>query len=140
MEWFLQKNVYTGTKELAMKKMFFLFLVCAVGASAHAQIARNKWRGSLQLETMTDVLLSFGTDSLKAFALPDSTEMETMVFKATDTLLTIKKIYGRSDCDESVSGKYKYTITKDELLLTLVADDCEGRSQVLNNSKWTRVK
>jgi len=123
-----------------MKKLFFLILICALGASAHAQLARNKWKGSLQLDNMTDVILSFGTDSLKAIALPDSAELETMVFKATDTLLTIKKVYGRSDCDENVSGKYKYTITKDELLLTLVADDCEGRSQVLNNSKWTRIK
>jgi|SRR6516225_8465765 hypothetical protein len=123
-----------------MKKLFFLILICALGASAHAQLARNKWKGSLQLDNMTDVILSFGTDSLKAIALPDSAELETMVFKATDTLLTIKKVYGRSDCDENVSGKYKYTITMDELLLTLVADDCEGRSQVLNNSKWTRIK
>ena len=120
--------------------MFFLTLIFIIGASAHAQLGHNKWKGTLQLDNMTDVILSFETDSLKAFALPDSAELETMVFKTTDTLLTIKKVYGRSDCDESISGKYKYTITKDELLLTLVADDCEGRSQVLNNSKWIRIK
>jgi hypothetical protein len=39
---------------------------------------------------------------------------------------------------EKLKFKYKYEIVNDEMVFTVVADDCAGRSEVLNKSKWVK--
>ncbi|MFI5153292.1 MAG: hypothetical protein ACHQET_08175 [Chitinophagales bacterium] len=122
-----------------MKKIILLLCVVIFAASANAQLAKSKWKGTLQLDNPIEVVFDFGKDSLSVYTVADNSALETMTFTDVDNVLVIKKVYGQSDCNE-VEGKYKYEIKNEELVLTLVADDCAGRSQVLNNTKWSKSK
>jgi hypothetical protein len=118
-----------------MKKITLLLLVTISALVSHAQLAKTKWKGTLQLDNPLEVIFDFGKDSLFVYTVADNSALETMIFTDSDKILTIKKVFGQSDCNET-EGKYKYEIKNDELILTLVSDECTGRSSVLNNSKW----
>lgn len=120
-----------------MKKIILLLCIVIVAVSANAQLAKTKWKGTLQLDNPIEVVFDFGKDSLSVYTVADNSALETMTFTDSNNVLIIKKVYGQSDCNE-VEGKYKYEIKGEELVLTLVADDCTGRSQVLNNTKWSK--
>jgi hypothetical protein len=122
-----------------MKKIIVLLLVVISTVSANAQLSKTKWKGTLQLDNPLDVIFDFGKDSLFVYTAADNSALETMVFTDSVSTLIIKKVYGQSDCND-VAGKYKYEIKNEELLLTLVTDDCPARSGVLNNTKWAKSK
>ena len=122
-----------------MKKIIFLLCIVIAAVSANAQLAKTKWKGTLQLDNPIEVVFDFGKDSLSVYTVADNSALETMTFADSNNVLIIKKVYGQSDCAET-EGKYKYEIKNEELVLTLVTDDCTGRSQVLNNSKWLKSK
>jgi hypothetical protein len=121
-----------------MKKITLLLLVTMSALVTHAQLAKTKWKGTLQLDNPVDVIFDFGKDSLFVYTVADNSALETMIFTDADKVLTIKKVFGQSDCSET-EGKYKYEIKNDELIFTLVSDECTGRSAVLNNSKWAKT-
>jgi hypothetical protein len=123
-----------------MKKIVFLMLVSFATVSLHAQLAKTKWKGTLQLDNPVDVIFDFGKDSLSVSVVENSAGLETMLFTDKDGVLSINKVYGQSDCDTQATGKYKYEIKGEELLLTLVSDDCPNRSQVLDKTKWAKAK
>ena len=134
------RDVYSKLNySLFMKKLLSLFLVTIITFSAKSQLAQSRWKGSLKLENMTDVVFDFGKDSLIAYIAVDHTPLEAMVYTDKDQTLTIKKVYGQSTC-EGILGKYKYEINKEEMVMTLVTDDCYDRSNVLNGTKWTKAK
>jgi hypothetical protein len=123
-----------------MKKIVFLVLVSFATVSLHAQLAKTKWKGTLQLDNPVDVVFDFGKDSLTVYTVENNAGLETMVFTDKDAVLSIKKVYGQSDCDVAVTGKYKYEIKDTEMVLTLISDDCPNRSNVLDKTKWTLSK
>jgi hypothetical protein len=123
-----------------MKKIIFIFLAYFVSQSVNAQFSNKKFKGTLKLETDVEVILDFRTDTLVVYRAQDSASLETMVFTANDTLLTMKKVEGQSSCDVNTVGKYKYALKADEVILTLFADDCTDRSSVLDNTKWTKMR
>lgn len=88
---------------------------------------------------MTDVVFDFGKDSLIAYIAVNNIPLEATIYTDNDQTLTIKKVYGQSTC-EKILGKYKYEINKEEMVMTLVTDDCYDRSNGLNGTKWTKVK
>ena len=121
-----------------MKKIIFTLFVCLAIVSVHAQIANTKWKGTLHTNNPMDVIFDFSNDSFRVTKVEDNAVVETMTYEAKDTLLTIKKVYGQSDCDGVVIGKYRFEIKSNELYFKLVSDDCNDRSSVLDNSKWTK--
>jgi hypothetical protein len=118
-----------------MKKIILLLFVTFGALVSHAQLAKTKWKGTLQLDNPLEVIFDFGKDSLFVYTVADNSALETMTFTDADKVLTIKKVFGQSDCNDT-EGKYKYEIKNGELIFTLVSDECAGRSTVLNNSKW----
>ncbi|HMH31663.1 MAG TPA: hypothetical protein VK543_01465 [Puia sp.] len=123
-----------------MKKIIFFVLVSFATVSLHAQLSKTKWKGTLQLDNPVDVLFDFGQDSLTVYVVENNSGLETMLFTVKDSVLSIKKVYGQSDCDDQITGKYKYEIKNDEMLLTLVSDDCVSRATVLDKTRWMRFK
>jgi hypothetical protein len=120
-----------------MKKIFLIALISFVGAAANAQLANVKWKGTLQLDQQTDVFLNFKTDTLEAITVEDGQVIESMKFSVQDSVLSISKLFGQSECSDTES-KYKFEIKEDELTLTVVSDDCPDRSSVLDGSKWKK--
>ncbi len=123
-----------------MKKIIFILFVCIVSISAHAQLANTIWKDTLKLDNPTEVFFNFGKDTLTVTTVADSALVETMTYTVKDNVFIIQKVSGQSDCETSTLGKYKFEITGNEMLVTLVSDDCTDRSSVLDNTKFIRSR
>lgn len=122
-----------------MKKIIFFLLVSFVSVTVHAQLNNTKWKGTIQLENKIDVVFEYTKDTLAVSNIADNSNIETMTYAITDSIITLQKIYGQSDCDIT-EGKYKFWIKDNSLYMTSISDACDDRSGVLNNSKWIMVK
>jgi hypothetical protein len=122
-----------------MKQFFLLLLLFATTISATAQLTNTQWRGTIQGDETIDVVFHFSNDTLKVENIADASIIEVLTYTAKDNLMTFKKLYGQSDCDNA-TGQYKYEIKNNEITFMLIEDPCEQRSGVLNNSKWTKVE
>jgi len=121
-----------------MKKTGLLLILAFLSFSLHAQFAKTKWKTTLQLENMTEVYFDFSRDSLKVFVVADNSLLETSVYTEKAGELSILKVNGISEC-EGMTGKYKFEIRNDQMLLTLVSDPCADRANVLDRVVLTRI-
>jgi hypothetical protein len=121
-----------------MKKSFLFFALAFISVSSFAQLGKTKWKTTLQLDNSTDVYFDFGRDSLKVFAVADSSLIETSLFSEKGTELSILKVTGISNCD-GISGTYKAEIKNDQMILTLISDKCSDRSEVLDKLVLIRI-
>ena len=121
-----------------MKTIMLVILVSFAFIPAIAQQTHFKWKGTLNLDSPTDIILDFTNDICDAIRIADSQSLETMHYTLSDTLLTLQKITGGSECDTSSIGKYKIEKKDDGLHITLISDDCDDRSNALDNTIWTK--
>ena len=122
-----------------MKKILFLLLISFICLSTHAQVTNSKWKTTLQLDQPVDVVFDFRTDTLDVTNAADSSSLETMKYTLKDTVLTIQKLYGQSECDTGTIGSYTCTINGDEMHLKMISDDCSDRSGVIADIKLNRT-
>ena len=123
-----------------MKKILFCVLISIAFTSVDAQLANKKWIGPLQLEQATEVTLDFRKDTLDAISNADGQMLETMLFTVKDSILSLKKLYGQSECGEGIIGKYKFQLKDDSISLLLVEDECPSRANILNKTIWNKKK
>jgi hypothetical protein len=123
-----------------MKKIVFVLLVSLTTITVSAQLKNTKWKGLIHADDDINAVFDYRGDTLEVTNAGDGSSIETMTYTVTDTVLTIKKVYGQSSCDNATEGKYKFEIKEDVLYLALLSDTCDNRSSVLNNSKWDKVK
>lgn len=123
-----------------MKKVFLILSAFFVFTASKAQLGNTKWKGTLETDTKINVVFEYGADTLKVNRAEDGENIETMTYTVKDSIITVKKVSGISDCNASGPGKYSFQIKDDNLLIKLVSDACDNRSGVLNNSKYTKVK
>lgn len=117
-----------------MKKNFLCLLTLTLlSGSIKAQLANSKWKGVLQLDNPMNVAFNFGKDTLTVLNLDDKSILETMIYTATSSAFTLRKISGQSDCESATIGRYAYQIKDDALVLTVVEDACNDRAPYLNN-------
>lgn len=119
-------------------KTIILILVSFAFIPAMAQQQHFKWKGTIHLDSPTDIFLDFRNDTCEAVRAEDSQSLETMHYTLTDTLLTLQKITGGSDCDDTGMGKYKIEKKDDGIHITVVSDDCGDRSNALDNTVWKK--
>lgn len=120
-----------------MKKIIIaLFLFAAF--NCNAQLANTKWKGTLNINGDVATLFDFGKDTLKITAFTNGVTIENMVYTVVDSTLTLKKTEGQSDCDNDAMGKYKIRVSANALSIKLIADACDDRSSVLNNTVYTK--
>jgi hypothetical protein len=120
-----------------MKNIILIILVSFVCMSAFAQTPM-KWKGSLNLDSPTDVILNFKNGTCEAVRVADSQSIEIMKYTLSDTLLTLQKISGDSDCDSATIGKYKIEKKNINIRITLISDDCSDRSKSIDNTNWIK--
>jgi hypothetical protein len=123
-----------------MKKAIFISLVLLTTNTVSAQLKNTKWKGVLHADDDINAVFDYRGDTLEVTNSGDGSSIETMTYTVTDTVLSIKKVYGESSCDNTTEGKYKFEIKDDILYLKLLSDACDNRSSVLNNSKFDKVK
>ena len=75
-----------------MKTIMLVILVSFAFIPAIAQQTHFKWKGTLNLDSPTDIILDFTNDICDAIRIADSQSLETMHYTLSDTLLTLQKI------------------------------------------------
>jgi len=122
-----------------MKKILTIVLLLLICSGAHAQLTNTKWKGILKIQDDIQTIFDFGKDTLTLTTYANNILIEDMTCTIADSILTLKKISGQSDCDQEI-GKYKFSIKGDVLSLKLVSDACEDRSSVLGNISLTKFE
>ncbi len=123
-----------------MKKTFLFFTVFFVSLNIHAQLKNTKWKGTIEANTKMDVVFNFKNDTLSVSNATDGSNIETMTYMVKDSVLAMQKVFGRSNCEGTSIGKYKFEIKDDLLYIKLLSDTCNDRTSALNNSRWMKVK
>lgn len=108
--------------------------------SVQAQVANSKWKVTLQLDDPIDVIFNFSTDTLDVTNAADNSDIEAMNYTLQDTVLTMRKLYGQSQCDTAAVGTYSCKVIGDQLWLKLISDDCEDRSNVIKDIKLDKTE
>lgn len=108
-----------------------VFMICTV----NAQFSNTKWKGVLDINGGMNVVFLFKSDTLNVVNAYDNSSLETMKYAVNGKVITLQKLYGQSQCDESALGKYKYAIVKNEMKLSLISDDCYDRSNAVATLK-----
>ena len=121
-----------------MRKILLTAAVIFIAFSTKAQLANTKWKGTLNVENGMDAVFNFHNDTLDVSSAESGEDIETMSYNTTDSVLTLIKLYGQSQCD-TTAGKYKYAIEDNELTLSLISDECPDRSQAIGTMKLEKV-
>ena len=117
-----------------MKKTFALLLVTFITFNLRAQLSDTKWTGTLNVQGGMDVVFHFSNDTLEVSNPAGGESIETMRYTTTDSVMTLEKLYGNSQCDTSL-GKYKYVISGNQMALSLISDNCADRSGAIGTMK-----
>jgi hypothetical protein len=117
-----------------MRKLLATIIVIFIAFTSNAQLHDTKWKGTLNVEGGMDVVFNFNNDTLDVSNAESGESLETMKYATTDSVLTLVKLYGQSQCD-STAGNYKYVIMNNELKLSLISDECPDRSSAIGTMK-----
>jgi len=123
-----------------MKKTIFALIVIFISLNVQAQLENTKWKTTLQTDETIDVIFNFSADTLDVTNAGDNSDIEAMNYTLQDTVLTLRKLYGQSQCDTSVVGTYSYKINGNDLWMKLISDDCEDRANVIRDIKLEKTE
>jgi|GEM_PF-579516 len=123
-----------------MLKVLVILIASFTITSSYAQIANSRWKATLNIEGLVNVIFDFKKDTVSLYTVADSTIIETMTYTNDATSLTVTKIEGESDCDNNMPGQYSYIIQGDVLLIKVITDGCEDRSSAIDSTRWTKWK
>lgn len=125
-------------KIVRMKKIGSLTTLLLTVIVSHAQLAQTKWKGSVLAPNAMEAWLHFKNDTLDVFVSNGNSLLETMTYTLVSDTMLLKKVSGRSPCDVNVTGKYKWSLNGQTLLITPVADDCEDRYRAWTGQPFIR--
>lgn len=117
-----------------MNKIVLTMLISLIAYAADAQLSNTTWKGTLNIEGGMNVLFNFNNDTLDVVNAADNSSLETMTYKLADSVITLVKLYGQSQCSDT-PGKYKFVRDNDELTLSLLSDDCSDRADAIGTMK-----
>ena len=123
-----------------MKKLIYMLVIFLITFSAKAQLANTKWKTTLQTDQPIDVIFNFSADTLDVTNAGDNSDIEAMNYMLQDTVLSIRKLYGQSECDTAAVGKYSFKVDGNELWMKLISDDCEDRANVIRDIKLEKAE
>ena len=126
-------------KFFCMIKMLIVIATAFIALNTNAQLANTNWKGTLNIQGGIDVQFMYGKDTLNVINVEDNSTLETMKYTVKDSLVTIQKISGQSQCDPSSLGKYKFVINNGQMIMTLVSDDCYDRSNAIGKLTLKKV-
>jgi len=119
-----------------MKKISLLLLAFALSASIFAQLENTKWKATVTIDGPTNVLFSFKKTTVDLYRISDNSLIESMTYTNNDTSLTLTKVDGQSDCNNSTPGIYRFVKLPGAMLIKTIADNCDDRSAVLDKTEW----
>ncbi len=123
-----------------MKRIVLLLVFLATSSLAQAQLANTKWTGNLAVPEISPVYLHFKPDVFEVYLQESNELIETMSYKLSGDTITLKKISGGSPCPDASEFKLKYAMQGEQMLITLVSDDCPERAGAWTKEPFTKVK
>lgn len=108
--------------------------------AAHPPLAGTRWKGDLHLESPTPAIMDFHGDTVAIFNAQTQALIEIMTYTVRDSVFTIRKLSGQSDCDNVVAGRYRFSISGQGMDVHLVADSCDDRSMALTDTHWEKAR
>ena len=123
-----------------MKAILFSFVLLISCTFAKAQLANTRWSGSIMAPSIVDVNLVFTKDTLKITVAGQSDVLETMTYTVKDSVITIKKVFGGSPCNDGSSATMKYIIKGNNLFLSVLNDPCEARKNAWPPEPFVKLK
>ncbi|TKK67455.1 hypothetical protein FC093_14260 [Ilyomonas limi] len=124
-----------------MKKYFLLLTLFFFAiVSVKAQLTNTKWKATIQADETLDLEFQFGKDTLNVINLGEASVIEVYTYTTANSVITLHKVYGQSECDTATTGQYKYAIKEHAISFMIMEDACEQRAAILNNSQWTKVE
>lgn len=121
-------------KTILLSLLTSLLLVTTAGA----QLTNTRWKSTLDIDGPVNAIFDFKTNTVSLYTVADSIVIETMSFTTDEATVSVLKLSGQSDCDNATVGKYTYKLKGDTLSLTVVADACDDRADVIHASRWVR--
>ncbi|HEX7870563.1 MAG TPA: hypothetical protein VF455_10675 [Chryseobacterium sp.] len=89
----------------------------------------TQWSGLAKIPQETEVVLKFSKDKLDVL-LGDKV-IENMNYSLNNGEITIVKNSGGTPCNAGTTGKYKYEIIGENLVMTFISDECTARIKSL---------
>ncbi len=123
-----------------MKTIIFILAATIASASSFAQLQNTSWTGRINGDYPRNAILSFKKDSLILYTVSDSEVVERMTYTLSGTTITLNKIDGQSDCDNSTPGKYGFGFKDGKMLIKLISDACNDRSSAFDTTRWRKWK
>jgi hypothetical protein len=119
-----------------MKKIVFIVFAMVLSIPMIAQLTNSEWKGTIKGDNPRNVIMNFRKDSVTVYTISDDQLVESMTYTVKNSVLTLRKLEGMSDCDNDVLGKYKIEIKAGLLYLKTQDDPCYDRSSALDVTKW----
>jgi len=130
---------FNKTTTMKITKLFFALLLFSTTLLAILVSCGNKnvenpllntqWNGLAKIPQETEVVLKFSKDKIDV--LLGNKVIENMHYSITNEEITLVKNSGGTPCDAGSTGKYKYEIIGENLVMTLISDECTARIKSL---------
>lgn len=104
-------------------------LVSCGNKNVENPLLNTQWNGLAKIPQETEVVLKFSKDKIDV--LLGNKVIENMHYSITNEEITLVKNSGGTPCDAGSTGKYKYEIIGENLVMTLISDECTARIKSL---------
>ncbi|KQR94965.1 hypothetical protein ASG01_03620 [Chryseobacterium sp. Leaf180] len=105
--------------------VLMLDLISCESKKSSNPLSDTQWVGMAKIPEETEVVLKFSSDKLDVFV--GSKVIENMSYTVSNGEITLVKKSGGTPCNNGSTGKYKYETVGDNLIMTLISDECTAR-------------
>lgn len=97
----------------------------------------TQWNGLAKIPQETEIILKFSNDKIDV--LLGNKVIETMNYTLSNGEINIEKNSGGTPCDAGTKGKYKYEVIGENLVMTLISDECTARIKSLQGIVYKKI-
>ncbi len=97
----------------------------------------TQWNGLAKIPQETEIILRFSNDKIDV--LLGNKVIETMNYTLSNDEINIEKNSGGTPCDAGTKGKYKYEVIGENLVMTLISDECTARIKSLQGIVYKKI-
>lgn len=97
----------------------------------------TQWNGLAKIPQETEIILKFSNDKIDV--LLGNKVIETMNYTLSNDEINIEKNSGGTPCDAGTKGKYKYEVIGENLVMTLISDECTARIKSLQGIVYKKI-
>lgn len=97
----------------------------------------SEWSGISKIPQEAEIVLKFSKDKIDV--LLGNKVIETMNYTLSNGEIDLVKNSGGTPCDAGTKGKYNYEIIGENLVMTLVSDECNARVKSLQGIVYKKT-